>query len=199
MNNRTSISIGILLLAFGLILKSLFNHAIEYWVFINYSSLFLFVFGLSVLLISFLGKWNIKPKKEFKRTPVVWIVYFIKSNFSILFGLLVLIGLEKTGKCLNYHLRNYYLNSDTEITKGKIIDIVKIDLTKGGSEEFYLIEFSKGQKIIITGLLIDYTSWDNKNKSYKLLDHAISANKIKASKIDIMYSKNFPSFIKILE
>src|SRR5690606_6447559 len=107
----------------------------------------------------------------------------------------------KTGKYLNYNLRNYFLNSDSKIAKGIIIDFVRIDLPKAGEEDFYLIQFKYGQKLINKGLLIEYSDWDNKNQSkkFKIKDKGIVVNKIKGGKIDIMYSENFPSFIKIVE
>ena len=113
----------------------------------------------------------------------------------------MVIGLEKSGKYLNYNLRNYFLNSDSKIAKGIIIDFVRIDLPKAGEEDFYLIQFNYGQKLIKKGLIIEYTVWDNDNesKNFKITDNGIVVNKIKGGKIDIMYSEKFPSFIKILE
>ncbi|MCL8009438.1 hypothetical protein M8845_18580 [Gelidibacter japonicus] len=201
MRKKLNIIIGITLIVLGLILKSLFNHNLEYWELIKNCSLILFALGLSVSLIPFWEKWNKKPKKNFKQKPTVWILFYGKNIFSLAFLLFVIIGLEKTGKNLNYNLRNYFLNSDSKITKGTIIDFVRIDITKAGSEDFYLIRFNNGQEFINKGLLIDYSDWDksNLNKNFKITDNGIVVNKTKGGKIDIMYSEKFPSFIKIIE
>ena len=201
MKKNLNITIGIILLVIGLILKSLFNHNLEYWELIKYCSIFLFVFGLSSLLFSLWEKWNRKPIKTFKQIPTNWIIFYSKNIFSLGLMLLMVIGLEKSGKYLNYNLRNYFLNSDSKIAKGIIIDFVRIDLPKAGEEDFYLIQFNYGQKLIKKGLIVEYTVWDNDNesKNFKITDNGIVVNKIKGGKIDIMYSEKFPSFIKILE
>lgn len=201
MKKNLNISIGIILIVIGLILKSFFNHDLEYWELIKYCSLILFVLGLSSLLFSVWEKWNRKPIKTFKQKPTNWILFYSKNIISFGLMLLMVIGLEKTGKYLNYNLRNYFLNSDSKIAKGIIIDFVRIDLPKAGEEDFYLIQFKYGQKLINKGLLIEYSDWDNKNQSkkIKIKDKGIVVNKIKGGKIDIMYSEIFPSFIKIVE
>tara|TARA_R110002167_G_scaffold351433_1_gene563993 strand:- start:558 stop:1163 length:606 start_codon:yes stop_codon:yes gene_type:complete len=201
LKKNLNISIGIILIVIGLILKSFFNHDLEYWELIKYCSLILFVLGLSSLLFSVWEKWNRKPIKTFKQKPTNWILFYSKNIISFGLMLLMVIGLEKTGKYLNYNLRNYFLNSDSKIAKGIIIDFVRIDLPKAGEEDFYLIQFKYGQKLINKGLLIEYSDWDNKNQSkkIKIKDKGIVVNKIKGGKIDIMYSEIFPSFIKIVE
>ncbi|PZD79272.1 hypothetical protein [Mesonia sp. K7] len=196
-----NITIGVILLVIGLILKSLFNHNLEYWELIKYCSLFLFLLGLSTLLFPLWEKWNRKPIKNFKQKPINRILYYLKNIFSLGLILLMMIGLEKSGKYLNYNLRNYFINSDSKITTGIIIDFVRIDLSKAGKEDFYLIQFNNGQKLINKGLLIEYSDWDNNNqsKNFKITGNGIVVNKIKGRKINIVYSEKFPSFIKIIE
>ena len=201
MKKNLNISVGIILLVIGLILKSLFNHNLEYWELIKYCSLFLFVIGFSSLLFPVWEKWNRKPIKNFQQKPTNWILYYSKNIFSLGLMLLMVIGLEKSGKYLNYNLRNYFINSDSKMTTGIIIDFVRIDLPKAGEEDFYLIQFNNGKKLISKGLLIEYSEWDNNNLSnnFKITDNGIVVNKIKGGKVNIMYSEKFPSFIKIIE
>ncbi|MDN3725513.1 hypothetical protein QRD02_14075 [Aequorivita sp. SDUM287046] len=201
MSKRLKIVIGIFSIVIGLTLKSLFNHNLKYWELIKYSSLFLFVIGLSILLFPLWEEWKYKPKKKFKEQPTKWLVYYSKSVFALGFTLFTIIGLEKSGKYLNYTLRNYYLSSNSKITNGTIINYVRINLVKAGQEDFYLIQFNDGEKLIERGLLIDYSDWDNDKGSedFKMTQNGIVVNKVKGGKVNIQFSERFPSFLKIVE
>jgi hypothetical protein len=193
--------IGILLILIGLILKTFLNHNVEYWEFVKYSTIFLFLFGILFLFYSVWNKMLIKPTMPFFRLPVNWIFYYLKNAFFLVASLAAIVGLEKSGELLNYELRRIYLSQETIKTEGVITNYLKIDLVKAGEETFYLISFKCEDEIIQKGLIIDYSKKDNnyQNKMFTLTDNVLKINRLKGSKVKIVYSKYYPSFLKIVE
>src|SRR5690606_35579410 len=112
--------IGILLLVLGLVLKTLFRHNVDYWVSVKYISIFLFVFGLTVISFGLILRLT-KPKTNFFKQPVGWIFYYFKIGLYLGIAVFFIVQLERVGQSLNYSLRSHFLASNNvEFAEGEI-------------------------------------------------------------------------------
>ena len=193
--------IGITFIVLGLILKSLLNHNIKYWELVKYSTILLSIFGISVLLLSVWDKIEKKPKKTLQKLPKAWLVYYLTNGTVLILALVAIIGIEKIGESLNYKLREYYLSQEIVKTTGILEDYIKFYLPKVEDEDFYLISFNIENQIFKKGLLVKYSEKDGSyyNGKIKLENNILTVEKMIGSKVEIEYSKKFPSFLKIIK
>ena len=191
---------GTIFILIGLVLKSLLNHNIEYWELIKYTTILFLIIGISTLLFSVWDKLDKKPKKPFKKAPIKWLMYSLKYGAVLIIVLIVVISLEKTGESLNYKLREYYLAQETITTNGIIEEYIRFYMPKVEDEDFYLVSFIIDNKKVKKGLLVEYSKKDGINNvgKIKLENNTLSVSRIKKSPIIIIYSKKFPSFLKII-
>ena len=189
--------IGIIIVLIGLTLKTIFNHNIEYWFTIKNISLILFFIGLGIIQYPLWEKIDNGIKSKYKKK---WILNRGFKITLILFYVLLIVVLEKTGKQLNFELRKHYLSEKTIKTVGKITDYKKLHIIRSGEEEFYVIEFKHNGKKVTKGIINDYDLWENKKSEiYSLVNGELKLNKIIGNKITIKYSEKYPSFLKIIE
>jgi len=188
------------MITIGLILKTLFNHNIDYWVLIKYLSLFLFLFGVSAFFFLLFDKFSNKPKKPFLKVPQKWILWIFGNGLLYVIILGMVLGLEKSGEYFNYKLRDFYLSNNTIETTGVIIGMKRLEIERTGREDFYLIKFKNNEKTIQKGLMIKYSEKDDnyENKMFELKQNTLTLNRMKGSQLRIVYSEKFPSFLKII-
>jgi hypothetical protein len=192
--------IGIIIVLIGLVLKTIFNHNIEYWFTIKNISLILFFIGLGIIQYPLWEKIDNGIKSKSKKNKRKRIINKGFKIALILFYVLLIVVLEKTGKELNFELRKHYLSKKTIKTVGKITDYKKLHIFRSGEEEFYVIEFKNNGKKITEGLINDYDLWENKKSEiYSLKNGELKLNKVIGSKITVEYSEKYPSFLKIIE
>jgi len=192
--------IGIIIVLIGLALKTIFNHNIEYWFTIKNISLILFFIGLGIIQYPLWEKIDNGIKSKSKKNKRKRIINRGYKTALILFYVLLIVVLEKTGKKLNFELRKKYLSKNTIKTVGKITDYKKLHIFRSGEEEFYVIEFKNNGKKLTKGLINDYDLWENKKTEiYSLKNGELKLNKVIGSKIKVEYSEKYPSFLKIIE
>ncbi|WP_298767706.1 hypothetical protein [uncultured Polaribacter sp.] len=192
--------IGIIIVLVGLVLKTIFNHNVEYWFTIKNISLILFFIGLGIIQYPLWEKIDNGIKSEYKKNKKKWIINRGFKITLILFYVLLIVVLEQTGKQLNFELRKHYLSEKTIKTIGKIIDYKKLHIYRSGEEEFYVIEFKHNGQKITKGLINEYDLKENKNSEiYSLKNGELKLNKVIGSRIKIEYSEKYPSFLKIIE
>jgi len=187
------------MITIGLILKTLFNHNIDYWELIKYATILFLIFGISALLFSVYDKLDKKPKKPFKKVPIKWLIHYLKNGATLIVVLIAVIGLEKTGESLNYKLREYYLLQETVTTDGILEEYIRFYMPKVEDEDFYLVSFKIENEKVKKGLLVDYSEKDGKNNvgTVTFENNGLSVGRTKGSPIKLIYSKKFPSFFKI--
>ena len=193
--------IGISLIVAALILKSLLNHNIKYWELVKYSTILLSILGILVLLFSVWNNIREKPKKAFQKLPKEWLVYYLTNGTVLILALVAIIGIEKLGESLNFKLREYYLSQDTAKTTGILEDYIRFYLPKAEDEDFYLISFNIENQIFKKGLLVKYREKDGSYYNGKIMleNNKLRVENMIGSKIEIEYSKKFPSFLKIIK
>ena len=101
--------IGIIIVLIGLALKTIFNHNIEYWFTIKNISLILFFIGLGIIQYPLWEKIDNGIKSKYKKNKRKRIINRGFKIALILFYVLLIVVLEKTGKKLNFELRKHYL------------------------------------------------------------------------------------------
>lgn len=192
---------GILLIIFGLVLKTLLTHNINYWGFSKNISIISFIIGLIILTPFHLLDSSHKDNKKTKSSKLI----LSKSLNLIVIAILFVcgLGLEKFGAYLNYKVRDYYLSKETGTTTGIISGIKRIDIVKVGHADFYDINFKVNGENYSTGLLVDYADKDNeyfdKFKKPIISNSTMTIGKLKENQTKIVYSKRFPSFFRIVE
>lgn len=200
MRKNLNYIIGIAFILIGLILKSLLNHNIEYWELTKYATILFLIFGISGLLFSVWDKLDKKPKKPFKKVPIKWLIHYLKNGATLIVVLIAVIGLEKTGESLNYKLREYYLSQETITTNGILEEYVRFYMPKVEDEDFYLVSFKIENEKVEKGLLVEYSEQDGKNNigNITIENNTLSVGRMKGSQLNLVYSKKFPSFFKII-
>lgn len=191
--------IGILLIVFGLILKIILSHNIDYWGFSKNISIISFIIGL-VILTPF--HWLDSSHKDNKKTKNSKLILSKVLNLVVIAILFVCgLGLEKFGNYLNYKVRDYYLSQETEITIGIISGIKRINIVKVGHADFYEINFKVNGEDYSNGLLVDYAEKDSeyfdKFRKPIISNNNMTIGKLQGNQVQIIYSKRFPSFFRI--
>jgi|TARA_R110002033_G_scaffold66801_3_gene117787 hypothetical protein len=172
---------------------------LDYWVTVKYFSLFSLVLGFSAILIAVEEKLNTFKRKKKRSTMKSRIGGSILRILTLVVALAFTIGFEKLGVKANYQLREFYLNHSIVRTNGKIDGLKRIDLVEAGEEDFYLVSFKIGEKIVQKGLIIDYAKKDG----YEIEDEinrikkSLFVPRINGRAVEIVYSQEFPSFLKI--
>lgn len=191
--------LGILFLIFGLVLKTILTHNIDYWGFAKNISIISFIIGLVILTPFHLLDSSHKDNKKTKSSKLILSKVLNVIVIAILFvcGL----GLEKFGNYLNYKVRDYYLSQETEITTGIIRGIKRIDIVKVGRADFYEINFKVNGENYSNGLLGDYAEKDSeyfdKFRKPIISNNNMAIGKLQGNQVQIIYSKRFPSFFRI--
>jgi hypothetical protein len=193
--------VGIILIIIGLILKIILNHNIEFWRFAKGTSIFLFAVGITVCLpFEFIKGFQ---KQEFKSSPLKWVTRNVKQIIILILLFISILGFEKIGENLNYKLREFYLSNNTITTVGSIKGIKQIDFVRLGRQDFYTVNFIVGKELKTYGLITKYAKKDNQHfDNYinpKITNGAMTIKKLKGAEVEVLYSKRFPSFFKIIE
>lgn len=172
----------------------------NYWSFATVFSILSFVVGLVLLVPRNLEKTNSKEKKSLSHS-MSKIVEKLKMLILIIVLFVVALGLERLGEILNYRLRDYFLNQNTAIVTGYAKGIKRIDLVKIGYEDFYMIDFNVGDKVQSSGLMLTYAAKDSGlftgMNQYKNSESQLIINNLRSGKIQVKYSRKFPSFFKV--
>ncbi len=200
MSKNLTWRIAIALVVVGLFLKTVFNHNIEYRELVKHTSVFLFLFGFSAIGFLYWEKWKQQTQSRFKSQSTRGVFYYFKTALGLCIIVFSTLGLEKAGKYLNYSLRNYYLQEDTSVTIGVIVNLISIHLPNAGRENFYLIQYKVEEKMILNGLIVEYSNWDHdQNQFPEPSKRELKVNRIKGGNIQVEYSNKFPSFLRIVE
>lgn len=195
MTKNLAYIIGSFLVCIGFIFKSLFNHNLDHWVLLKYFCLLSIALGLSAILVP-IEEELLKKKKSAKASRAGGNTFRVTTFLTVL---ILTLGLEKLGEIANYQLRTYYLNQSVVQTNGTIDSMKRIDLSKVGNEDFYLVNFEIDGKAVQKGLIVDYAQKDG----YKIVDQITRVDEslfvpiVKGRTVQIIYSDKFPSFFKI--
>ncbi len=172
----------------------------NYWSFVRGFSILSFAVGLVLLLPRNLEKTNGTGKK-YLSPRFGKIVAKLKPLILTILLFVVILGLERLGENLNYRLRDYFLNHDTAVATGYAKGIKRIDLVKIGHEDFYLIDFNAGDKVQSSGLMVTYAAKDSglftEMNQFKNSGGQLIINNLRSGKVQVKYSKKFPSFFKV--
>ncbi|QGY44715.1 hypothetical protein GM418_13875 [Maribellus comscasis] len=172
----------------------------NYWSFVRGFSILSFAVGLVLMVPSSFEKTNSKGKKSLF-PGLSKIVAKLKPLILTILVFVVILGLERLGKNLNYRLRDYFLIHDTAIATGYAKGIKRIDLVKIGHEDFYQIDFNAGDKVQSSGLMVAYAAKDSglftEMNQYKNSGGQLIINNLRSGKVQVKYSKRFPSFFKV--
>jgi len=193
--------IGFLLLMAGLILKISLCHNMKYWGNITAISRIAILFGLGLICmipISYLSE-----KKKFSDSKIGWLIFNSKKVVFLILFLGVVFGLDWIGQKINYKIRDYYLSKNTETTTGTIRGIKSLDLVKVGYEKFCIVDFVIDNKLVEQGLMLKYAKKDNdyfkRFKTPKISGQNLAVDRLKGNRVEILYSKKYPSFFRINE
>lgn len=174
----------------------------NYWSFVRGFSILSFAVGLILLVPRNLEKIN-SPGKKSLSPRFGKVTAKLKTLILTVLLFAVILGLESLGANLNYRLRDYFLNHDTAVTTGYAKGLKRIDLVKIGHADFYLIDFKAGDKIQASGLMVTYAARDSelftKMNQNKMGERQLIINNLRSGKVQVKYSKKFPSFFKVNE
>jgi len=200
--------IGSTLIILGLILKSLLTHNIDYWGIVKTWTILLFTFGQVFIFLDFLMKLDNKPKTSFRGTPLKWIIRATKIAAVLIISVAITVGFENVGIKINQKLRTHYLSFDTAKAEGTIIGIKSVPYTikYTSHKRFYLIEYKVGERTIQQGLDYDDKYYQRliQNKTIVFSENMnrldiLNINNRVGVKLNIVYSKKYPSFLRIDE
>jgi len=191
--------IAIFLILIGTSIKALFGHLADNWATLESTSLILYLIGFTILIYNLVSKID-KNRKElsFKKSPLKWI--FNRSFFIYILIVPAVIGLINLGEILNTKMQDYFLQQDTETTTATFIGFDKQSYPiKFGREtkEFAVFEYKTSNGIIKQGLPKEV--FKPKKSSFEIKNNNLVILNDKANqKIEIIYSKKFPTIFKII-
>ncbi|TNJ40998.1 hypothetical protein KFZ70_04110 [Tamlana fucoidanivorans] len=191
--------IAIILIIIGTTVKALFGHLALNWANLESTSLILYLIGFTILIYNLVSRID-KNRKElsFKKNPLKWI--FSRSIFIYILIIPIVIALIYLGENLNIKMQEYFLGQDTEKTVATFVGFEQQSyLIKYGREtkEFAMFEYKTPNGLIKQGLPKE--EFKLKKSSYTVENNKlVIPNNIKNQKVEIVYSKRFPSIFKII-
>lgn len=198
-NNR-HFSVGFILILIGLFIKIVFAHHYSYWVTVKISSLAFFSIGLYVASLRFFS--TKKPKGSFADTFFDKILYNIATVFFLVFSLIFIVMLENIAKEVNFSIRNFYLDKNTEQKKAIIVDGERLSVLKTGSDEFYTFLIKTDNVTTKQGLLVDYIKKDfdkhHTEESIVINGKRLRVQDLLGKRVIVEVSKKHPTFFKLV-
>ncbi|NPV51650.1 MAG: hypothetical protein HPY60_10725 [Candidatus Methanofastidiosum sp.] len=132
-----------------------------------------------------------------------WVTRNVKQIIILILLFISILGFEKIGENLNYKLREFYLSNNTIKTVGSIKGIKRIEIVRIGRQEFYTVNFIVEKELKTYGLITKYAKKDNQHfDNYinpKFTNGTMIINRLKGAEVEVLYSKRFPSFFRIIE
>ncbi|MBU2950437.1 hypothetical protein KO493_06995 [Tamlana agarivorans] len=191
--------LAILLILAGTTIKALFGHLAKNWANLESISLILYLIGFTLLLYNLVSRID-KNNEEisFKNNPLKWI--FGRSFFIYILVIPVMVGLMYFSENLNIKIQEHFLKENTEKTIATFIGFEKQSyLIKYGKEtkEFAMFQYKTPNGIIYQGL--PKKNFKPKKSSFTVKNsQLVISNKMTNQKVEIIYSKKYPTIFKIL-
>lgn len=175
------IAIGLTLIILMVLLKSIFNHNIDYWGPIKSLTVLLGIIGFIILGFNIINKIGSFKPRSFTLYPLQGLLFLV--SYLMFFSVIIaaVIQLELVGAWANTKLRDYYLSHNTTETQGTVMGDVDISYQikyRKHLERFTLIQYNTIHGTIRQGVdpSLGLTAGDS---------------------VKVVYSKTHPTFSEI--
>lgn len=110
--------------------------------------------------------------------------------------------LENIAKEVNFSIRNFYLDKNTEQKKAIIVDGERLSVLKTGSDEFYIFLIKTDNVTTKQGLLVDYIKKDfGKHHTEEFIvinGKRLRVQDLLGKRVIVEVSKKHPTFFKLV-